>query len=336
MRRKFALPRSDFSDETQAKAEREAARAEAPRLTPEAVDTADSPRTDLDWVPMSMVPLFATAAFDDLSDDQRRRYNHYYALQLSEEFLWLEHHAIVPPLEALLQRGDLPPPVRTLIETFVRDERSHSAAIERLLERARPDLYARRHDVLFRPPWRVRYLTAAMARMPTFLGEWSLFVGALEEQTITIAHLYRDAGDDVDPLFSRVHALHAQDEARHCQYDALIADGLVSNEDTLATGVGGAFLAALFRAYYDVEWGFAGPIRRLVIDFPELQPRSRELLAVAAQARHATYGERLLDPATAPITVRNAERFPVLGRAIRRLSRPLKYRNLFDGFGRRR
>jgi hypothetical protein len=329
------LPTPQFSADVLEKAEREAVRIEPARLTPAALASADDPRPDLDWVPPSIVPLFGTPAYAALSDDQRRRYNHYYALQLSEEFLWLERNAIVPPLEALARRSDLTPAVRAIIEAFVRDERSHSAALESLLQRARPDLYADRFDVLFRPPARVRLLLGAMARFPTFLSGWCLFVGALEEQTISMARLYRDAAADVDPLFAAVHTLHAQDEARHCQYDALIADGLIRNRDSLVEGFAGAILAAAFRAYYDVDWGLIGPIRQLAIDFPELRSEAPFLVAAAVGARTGTYVERLVDGGTAPITKRNAERFPMLAGAIARLALPRRKRNLFDGLGRR-
>ena len=329
------MPKPQFSADVLEKAEREAGRIEPARLTPAATASADDPRVDLDWVPPSLVPLFGTSAYETLSEEQRRRYNHYYALQLSEEFLWLEQNAIVPPLEVLSRRRDLTPSMRAVIEAFVRDERSHSEAIANLLQQARPDLYADRHDVLFRPPSWVRLLVAAMARFPTLLTGWCLFVGALEEQTITIARLYRDAETDVDPLFARVHTLHAQDEARHCQYDSLIADGLIRNRDSPAEGLAGAILAAAFRAYYDVDWGFVGPIRQLVIDFPDLRPQASSLVAAAVAARTGAYEERLLDAQTAPITKRNAERYPMLARAIHGLALPRRKRNLLDGFGRR-
>ncbi len=70
--------------------EQAAARLKPTRLSPELVPWGDGPDPDRFWVPECLLPLWGTPAYDDLTDEQRLRYNQYYALELSEQFLWLE------------------------------------------------------------------------------------------------------------------------------------------------------------------------------------------------------------------------------------------------------
>lgn len=302
------------------KIERAATGLQPPRLCLDNVPWGNGPDPGKFWIPESLAPLAGTGAYEDLTDAQRLRYNHYYALQMAEEFMWLERFMVIGPLRGLL-RGTMPAPsMRTIIESFITDEQSHTACLDRLVRAARPDLYRARAFRFFAPPRAIRVFAAMAARMPRFLSAWALLVGALEEQTITISRTYKASGDGVDPIFATVYTLHAQDESRHCRQDSLIADWLVVNLDGLARRLNATILEHLFAAYCDVNWGYDNPVRQLAADFPDLKARATVLIEAAMANRGETYARGMLDRSVSPITSRNAERYPMLEQALRKVA----------------
>ncbi len=300
--------------------EREAAALKPSRLAPDQVAWGDGPDIAKQWIPEDLTPLSGTEIYGDLTDEQKLRYNHYYALRLAEDFIWLETYAVIPPLEGLL-KGDVPTPAfRTLLKSFIVDEENHKATVWQLLRRARHDLYPTNEFVFCKPPSSVVWMAATATRFPRLLASWALFAGTCEERTIPISRGYKEAGDSVDPLFANVFTLHALDEARHCKLDSQIAEWLIAPQRRLPKWVNGTVLGLLSQAYLDPGWGSDTPIRYLVADFPVLDDREAEMIEATERARSGHYLQHLLDRSLHPLTVRNVERYPMLDRAIRRVA----------------
>ena len=289
------------------------------RLTIGSVAWGSGPDAAEMWIPDETVPLWGTPEYASLTAEQKRRYNHYYALQKAESFVWTEQNLIIVPLERLL-RAAIPPSLRALIDSFVADERHHVAAISRLLRLARPDLYGERISCFFRPPLKFRLVTALMTAFPRLLSSWCLLICVLEENTITFAQLYRQAGDKVDRLFAEVYALHAQDEGRHCKLDALFCEWLLAGGAGWRRWINARLLTQAFAAYFDTGWGLDAPIRHLVADFPELRVREPALLRRTLETRSPVLAQQLIDRGNAPISSRMAEKFGMLADAIRRVA----------------
>ncbi len=123
------------------KIEREVACLRPTRLTVAALDWERGPDHEKPWAPEAMLPLSRISAFEQLSDEQKLRYNQYYALQLAEEFAWVERRLIIVALTRLLGEPLPRAALRDLLDSFVADERHHDASFTRLLTAARPDLY---------------------------------------------------------------------------------------------------------------------------------------------------------------------------------------------------
>src|SRR5688572_33234798 len=100
-----------------------------------------APDPSLPWIPEHLAPLYGTPGYDLLSADQRLRYNHYCALHLAEQFIWLESFFIVVPVLKLLERGEIPDRYLPILRSLVADEESHNGTIWVLLKAARPNLY---------------------------------------------------------------------------------------------------------------------------------------------------------------------------------------------------
>ena len=84
----------------------------------------------------------------------------------------------------------------------------------------------------------------------------------------------------------------------------------------------GTVLGLLNQAYLDPGWGSDTPVRHLVADFPDLGDLETEMIEATKRARSSHYLQHLLDRSLHPLTVRNAERYPMLDRALRRIAGP--------------
>ncbi|HLF58643.1 MAG TPA: diiron oxygenase [Alphaproteobacteria bacterium] len=299
--------------------EREVSLLRPTRLMIESVLWRGGPAPDRFWIPENTVPLWETPEYGALTEEQRRRYNHYYAMQKIESFIWTESHLIIAPLERLLKKSVPSPSLRTLLDSFVTDERHHVATIHRLLELARPDLYKERMSYFFIPSVNFRLVTGIMTSFPRLLPSWALLICALEENTVALAHCYRQAQGAVDPLFAEICLLHAQDEGRHCKLDMIVCEWLLAGQSGVRRALNAKMLDLAFRAYFDPGWGLDIPIKHLVADFPELRGRERTLMQRTREMRSPTTAAVLLDESIAPITAKIAGRFDMLRHAIEHL-----------------
>jgi hypothetical protein len=289
------------------------------RCEPGILSGSAEPDARMFWIPERLAPLYGTPSYELLSVEQRLGYNHYYAVYIAEQFIWLETFFIVNPIQQLLARGRIPDLYRSVLQSLLADEKSHHAVFWKLLKMARPDLYGEPGFRLFSVPAKVDWTARLMSRFPRLLSSWVLAANFFEERSILVHREYEKAGDQVDPVFSRVHALHAQDEARHCSLDRRLADWLIEGQGKAASLVNGWFLALALGTYLDPRWGHDSPIRALVRDHPALEARLPLFLDNVAQERGTEYQRMLFDRAAAPITDRNRRRFPIFDAAIRRL-----------------
>ncbi len=298
----------------------EVARLKDTRLKPAVIADGEHPDPAIPWIPETLVPLWGTAGYKQLSDEQRLRYNHYYALQMLEQFIWIENALALGPLRMLLA-GTRKPGLVRIIQSFIADEVDHSAALWELANRARPDLYCGQHHLLFQPPARVRFLAFLMGRFPSLLSGWTLFLNVLEEHTLVLHREYKQAGNTVDSLFARIHFLHAQDEARHCSMDSLLGAWLIEGQTGWQQQLNARALEGLMAVYYDTDWGWKQSLEQLVKDFPELRDDLSDLLRDASSSRGRGYLEHLFDSKTVPITTRNRNRHTMLDQAVTRVLR---------------
>ncbi|HLF58642.1 MAG TPA: diiron oxygenase [Alphaproteobacteria bacterium] len=299
--------------------EREVSLLRPTRLTPDQVTWGAGPSPDKFWVPENMVPLWGSPEYESLSDAQRLRYNQYYALQKSEYFIWLERYLVMAPLAKILAGGVPHGSLVKLLESFIADEEGHNASLQHLIVTARPDLYKNRVFYFVAPSPKFRLVTAAINLAPRTLSGWVLFAGAIEENTILTSQCYRQAGDKVDRLFAEVYMLHAQDEARHCKFDALLAEWLIADQTGWRKHVNAKVLELIFITYFDPSWGFDRPIQQLAADFPELRGRELAMIRRSQEAHAPATASILIDGAVAPLTSKNAERYDILAAAVRHL-----------------
>lgn len=271
-----ALRREDWS--------RERSLLRPAKLTPALVDAAPAPDISRPWVPESLLPLYGSRSFEALSDAERLRYNHAYARQLLEEFVWLERYLILAPLVRLSGGSGLDSDISLVLLSFMSDERNHIASFSRLRERAIEVEGSKASTALFNPPRSVRTLAALAARFPVAFAFWTSVIQEFEEYAVKVGQTYK-RDRTVDPLFQDAFVSHAQDEARHCRLDGLLTAWLRPG------GPMNSFheqVADVFQSRYrSVSWGLDGPIRELADVHPEVADKVNGMIAEAEAIRRS-------------------------------------------------
>jgi hypothetical protein len=248
------------------------------------VEAASGPDVSRPWIPEILLPLYGSRSLAELSDAQRLRYNHAYARQLLEEFIWLERELILAPLERLLTTSDLDPDVQFVLSSFASDERNHIAGFSKLREEAMKPAGPRASTQLFNPPRSVRALARLAARFPTRFAFWTTSIQAFEEYAVKIGQTYK-RDRNVDPLFQDVFVAHAQDEARHCRFDGLLTTWLrpAGADNTFHDRVADRFQSR----YRSVTWGLDDPIQELAEFHPEVAGKVGAMIAEAEAIRRS-------------------------------------------------
>jgi hypothetical protein len=238
------------------------------------------------WVPERLLPLFGGARHAELTAAQRLRYNHAYARQLVDEFIWTERMMIVRPLERVLNTVEPGPDQAAVLNSFIADERHHIESFCRLGDLALAADQPAATSML-RPPRTIRGLIALAARFPVQLSFWATAIEAFEQYALKIGQsFHRD--DKVDPLFRDVFVTHARDESRHCRLDPLIGNWLREQSGARWDRVNRVLLSAFDSAYRSVEWGLDAPLRELVRSHPEVASSFNALLAEVKALRRTT------------------------------------------------
>ena len=260
--------------------EREASLVRPAQLSPELLVHQPLIDTSRPWAPNSLLPLADSEKFSILTEAQQLRYNHIYARQLIAQIIWAESDLARPGLLRLLRLPHPHESVAPILQSFISDETNHiesysALAVLAVAVEPPPVGYT---NPLFSPPILVRALTAAASRFPQTFNFWIRMVEALEIYTVKIGQMYLN-DETVDPLFRKVFASHARDEARNCRLDRLLIEWLRSGSSGNLKTLNDR-LEKLFEAsFMSVEWGLDATVRELVHAHPELADSCETLLA---------------------------------------------------------
>jgi hypothetical protein len=248
---------------------------------------AEAPALDVErpWIPDRLLPLYGGQGFERLTAPQRLCYNHAYARQLLAEFMWSEQYLIIDPLKKICRTRRLDSEMLSVLQSFISDEEHHVESFSHLeaMAVAAGQLSSYTN---FRPPRMLRALTGLARLYPTRVTFWSTVIEDFEQQTIRICQVYhRDQG--VDRLFREIMVTHARDEARHCRFDALIANWLQSQAGPIRNAFNKKLISAFAEAYRSVDWGLDGALHELARLHPETAEKIPALLAEAKALRRS-------------------------------------------------
>jgi hypothetical protein len=187
----------------------------------------DEPIDPTKWfICPTLTPLYYTAAWHELTDAQRLRYNQLAAL-CSNELIGLFERTLQPIFQNLMDAPFLPAALRALLPGFVADETRHAIVWHEMNRQAEPLWYAAGPLKMVRLPAQVRLflrlLTSHPARFPVVV--WTALI--LEEHSLEITRRCLRCRLPMEPRFLAALRLHAQDEARHVQIDWHVLEHLL-------------------------------------------------------------------------------------------------------------
>ncbi len=275
--------------------------------------------TSRQFVCPSATPLYYTPIYNDLTDQQRLRYNQLCGLSFNELVTLFESQFAQRVLAAVRndaeRAGD--EPLLDCVQQFIEEEEHHAQAWQRLCKLSDPVRYADTTYAITRPsPFGLRlmcFIAARPQRFPAIL--WVML--ALEEKALNVArrclHMPRH---ELEPTYREMYTQHAHDEARHVQldwhfieryYDRLTPSRRRRTAWLVAKLLGQIFLRPARAAIRVVEcW---------LREFPELQSRKREIESqLAALVESKDYHEMMYSRRTTPILFSLFDRYPEMRR----------------------
>ena len=264
-------------------------------------------------------PLYYTEIYESLSDRQKLRYNQLCGLAFNELVALFESEFADRVLKAIAetaQRGG-DDQMLACVQQFLREEEHHTRAWRRLGELSDPCRYASEAYPVTRPsPVGIRllnYIAARPLRFPANL--WVML--ALEEKALDVARrcLHMPL-EDLDPVYRRMYARHAHDEARHVQIDWHFIDTYYTTASPGRRQRTAWLVAKLLR---DVFLRPARSAMRVVTcwleEFSELRPHRREFQRqLKGLIDCEGYHEMMYSQRGSPILFSLFDRFPEMQR----------------------
>ena len=260
----------------------------------------------------TQTPLFYTGAYEELTPDQRRRYNQLTGMLSNELIALLETELLTAALRAIesLRRpeGELIAAVRR----FRDDERRHAEMWRRLNLLSEPGWYAGRDRHLARIPSPAIAFARALACRPAMFPVVLWIQLAQEERSIDMSRRSLALpADRLEPRYRAAHQAHLQDEVRHVQVDWHLIGRFYDGRSKAIR----VTTARLFRFFVGSVllmpiYSTTRVIRACAGEFAELQPLVPRMLSeLRALQINDRYHEMMYSRRTTPITFALLDRF---------------------------
>ncbi len=266
------------------------------------------------FVPESMTPLFHTPVYSRLTPDQALRYNQLNGLYFNELVGQFEETLGREALGRMVREDSLglPAALRNKVAGFLKEEIEHQVAFRRLNRLCEPAWYADHAQAIVPPSWAATWPLRLATRQLKYMSCLLWMILAIEERAVWISIRSRETGEDLEPNFSSLHRIHAEDEERHILIDSELLERIhgtlplplrKANARVFAWAVG-AFLYTPGRASSAI-------IAQLIREFPELRPlRKRMLSELAALGGTPSYQQMMYSREATPRLFAAFDRYP--------------------------
>lgn len=175
------------------------------------------------FIPEHLTALYYTPGYAGLSEEKRRRYNHYAALYLNEMFVFFEDVLAETVLGALLQRKGSDTfasnGLAERLERFRWEERRHTEMFHALNKAAAPELYEGGEFRFIRASGLARSVLDFAARRPRLFPMFFWIMLLQEDRSLYYSREVLKEKDALEPRFVHVHRVHLADEAGHVRAD---------------------------------------------------------------------------------------------------------------------
>ena len=260
-----------------------------------------------------MTPLYYTAAYRELTDDQARRYNQLTGLASNELISFFEDQIAAEVFPALIRTKGAPAELVEYLRFFDEEERRHAEMWRALNRLSEPEWYRDGSRRFIKIASVVRQTLLWSCKRATWFPLYLWLILLQEELAIEYARrLIRTEAGLIEPRYVEAYRMHLQDEIRHVQVDWYLIEHFYQPRNAALRW----FNASLFRLV--VREFFLSPTRMairvvklLVEDFPELGPVvPRMIRQLRELASNRDYQEMLYSRRSHPVTFGLFDRFP--------------------------
>jgi hypothetical protein len=263
------------------------------------------------FVPEQFTPLYHTALYATLTEDQQRRYNQLYALYFNEQIIFFETSLAESVLLPLAASG-VRPALASALNDFVEEERRHTAMFRALNRRCAPAFYAEGGCHFIRVPAAYGNLLRSIARRVRYFPMILWLMLLQEERSLFYSRAILRGRDALEPNFVEAHRAHMKDEVGHVGWDEELLDELWEACSPTLRRANAALFRWMVGEFFNVPK--RGGVRVLSVfagEFSDLQPRLRDLeAAVRDLAESPSYHRSLYSREIVPRTFARFDRCP--------------------------
>lgn len=256
------------------------------------------------FIPEHFTPLFYTPIYADLSEAVRVRYNQLHALNINEQFMFLEDALAVNVIGALLRHPLIAPPLASELRDFIEEEARHTELFRQTNRLCAPHLYADRDYYFIEMPGIAQRTLDWISKRPQVFPFLIWFIILQEERAVYYSREVLRFGQELEPHFVALHRLHLADEVGHVSCDEQVIELLWRRVPTLLRRLNANWLAWMVGTFFTLpKRAGLGVMMELVKEHPELQGRladlRRALLSlVHNEAYHVSIYSRSIVPKT--------------------------------------
>ena len=168
-----------------------------------------------------LTQLFYTPHYNELSMEQKLRYNQLFAIRTNEQFMFFEKDFTNRVLHQLAQQAiiEQKPELKRCMQAMIDEESKHHHGFAQLNRACMPQLY-NQHDRYFnRLGWLERSVFHFITLLPGQLVFLLWYLITLEEYSVYLSRCMFESTNtalgELEPHFVHLHKEHFKDEARH-------------------------------------------------------------------------------------------------------------------------
>ena len=279
------------------------------------------------FMPEHLTPLFFAPIYTELSEGVRLRYNQLHALNINEQFMFLEDALAANVIGALLHHPLIAPPLAKELRDFIEEETRHTELFRQTNRLCAPHLYADRDYCFIEIPGMARRMLDWISQRPQVFPFLIWFIVLQEERAVYYSREILRMGQEVEPHFVALHRLHLADEVGHVSCDEQVIALLWHRCPSFLRRINAGWLAWLVGTFFTLpKRAGLRVIMELVKEHPELQERLPELRqALLGLAHNEAYRLSIYSRAIVPKTFALMDAWPefaVMKRVLRGYTEP--------------
>jgi hypothetical protein len=263
------------------------------------------------FIPDRFTPLSYTQSYQELTEEQKLRYNQLHGLYFNEQIMFFEATMGQTVLEAL-QREPWPFVLSERLRQLREEERQHTEMFRQLNRLGAPHIYARCDFHFVQVPKLWKGVSKWAPRHPLYFPLFVWLMLLQEERSLYYSREFIRQRGLLEPHFVETQQRHMADEAKHVRLDEAMIDVLWTHAAPSLRKINARLFAWMLREFFNTpRRAQLRVVEELVREFPALRPRRREMRRqMLALSQDAEYQTSLYSRSIVPRTFSRFDEWP--------------------------